>query len=309
MPCSILPALRHPTPPYPAADTAGEETVTLYKREFDALSAECASQEVLIAGFQRENEKLIKGVRNREYENTAAKAKFFDQRERLNKEVNRLRNLVGETAHDGETVTDTDPAGDLGPAPGSGSSSPLNARKETLTPFIRKSADVLRAELDKDAFVRHLKERAAIAEAGAGLREKDLQMVSACVRACVCVVVCVHVCNGQRRTSVRFLSTLICVSLINCKAVSCVALMLRRSAQTCLSSASPSTPCISHTWSNGPPEMRPLNPSQSSSSYDSIFHPLSPHEPYCYLLFIHTPLLPAPFPFPSSLFPLSPKPR
>ena len=150
----------------------------MYKREFDALSAECASQEILITGFQRENEKLIKGVRNREFENTAAKAKFFDQRERLNKEVNRLRNMVGETVHDTErTFSDTDPTVDLGPVPGSGSSSPLN-RREALSPFTRKSADALRAELDKDAFVRHLKERAAIAEAGAGLREKDLQMVS-----------------------------------------------------------------------------------------------------------------------------------
>jgi hypothetical protein len=166
----------------PAAGTVGEETVTLYKREFDALSAECASQEILITGFQKENEKLIKGVRNREFENSAAKAKFFDQRERLNKEVNRLRNMVGETANDADrTISDTDPAGDLGMTPGSGSSSPLNARRETVTPFTRKSADVLRAELDKDAFVRHLKERAAIAEAGAGLREKDLQMVSASV--------------------------------------------------------------------------------------------------------------------------------
>lgn len=43
--------------------------------------------------------------------------------------------------------------------------------------YIQKSADTFRAELEKDAFVRHLKERAAIAESGAGVREKELQLV------------------------------------------------------------------------------------------------------------------------------------
>ena len=43
--------------------------------------------------------------------------------------------------------------------------------------YVQKTADALRAELDKDAFVRHLKERAAIAESGAGVREMELQQV------------------------------------------------------------------------------------------------------------------------------------
>lgn len=75
---------------------AGDEQVTLLKKEYDSLLAECSSQETLIAGFQKENEKLLLGVNTRDRENTAAKAKFFDQQEVLNKEVNRLRNMVGE---------------------------------------------------------------------------------------------------------------------------------------------------------------------------------------------------------------------
>ena len=40
----------------------------------------------------------------------------------------------------------------------------------------RKSADALRAELNQDASIRALQERVALAESGAGLRERELQM-------------------------------------------------------------------------------------------------------------------------------------
>lgn len=122
----------------------GEEVITIAKVEYDRLIAECASQEVLIAGFQKENEKLVKENKQRELAESSRKAQYFDQQENLNKELNRLRNAV-----EGDTIT------------------PVST--------IRKSADALRAELNTDATIRALRERLAIAESGAGMREKELQ--------------------------------------------------------------------------------------------------------------------------------------
>ena len=48
---------------------------------------------------------------------------------------------------------------------------------------LRKSADVLREELEKDALIRNLRERVAEAEAGAGVREKELQAAIERLRA------------------------------------------------------------------------------------------------------------------------------
>ena len=168
----------------------GVERITISKKKFDILVADCASQEILINGFQKENEKLLKCVKNRNFEDENEKAKFFDQREYLNKEINRLRNMVGEIPEDSTVETGT--YGDLRSSPGTNSKGPLTI------PYARKSAEVFRAELDKDSYVRHLKERAAIAEAGAGVREKELQSVCVCLCVCVresvCVCVCMYAC-------------------------------------------------------------------------------------------------------------------
>ena len=153
--------------------------MTISKREYDALLLEVNSQEILIVGFQKENEKLILGLNSRQKEDSAAKAKFFDQREYLNKEINRLRNMVGEIPKGvddlnnlGSTSSQIIIPSGIGSGTGSGVGIGVGS-------YLNKSADVLRAELDKDALVRHLRERAAIAESGAGVREKELQQVHA----------------------------------------------------------------------------------------------------------------------------------
>jgi hypothetical protein len=179
---SYLPA---PSDPNSTHTQDGIERITISKTEFETLVAECASQETLITGFQKENEKLLKKVKNRDFEDMNERAKFFDQREYLNKEVNRLRNMVGEIPED--PTVESGIHGDLGSSPGTNSKGPLSL------PYARKSAEMLRAELDKDTFVRHLKERAAIAEAGAGVREKELQSV----RVCVCVCVSERICKFE----------------------------------------------------------------------------------------------------------------
>jgi uncharacterized small protein (DUF1192 family) len=57
----------------------GQERVTLLRDEYEALVAECGAQELLLAGFQKENEKLVAAARAREAEDTSVKARYFDQ--------------------------------------------------------------------------------------------------------------------------------------------------------------------------------------------------------------------------------------
>ena len=124
----------------PAPVEEGVETVTISKAEHDKMLHDLAEQEVLITGFQKENERLMQALKQREAEETSRKAHFYDKQESLNKELLRLRNA------------------------------------ETGAPAVRRSAEALRQELDADATIRALKERLAMAEAGAGQREKDLQL-------------------------------------------------------------------------------------------------------------------------------------
>jgi hypothetical protein len=178
---------------------------------YEKLKAEISSQELLLAGFQRENERLLKELKSREAEDAARKAKFFDQQESMNKELNRLRNAVGElpagyaASFDGQPVTNNATAQDAGPRmsagavysshvgigyirtstnAGTGIGAGISGGVTASTSsggggLARKSADALRTELDYDTAIRALKEQVAIAEAGAGVREKELHQVSA----------------------------------------------------------------------------------------------------------------------------------
>lgn len=67
------------------------------------------------------------------------KARYFDERENLNRELNMYKNAA-----------------------------PLGVN-------VRKSATFLKDELEKDAIIFSLRERVANAEAGAGIREKEYQ--------------------------------------------------------------------------------------------------------------------------------------
>lgn len=123
----------------PSGSAAESETIAKLQREIE-------SQENLISGLQRENERLYAIEKEKEALQRSIKANFFDQHEALNKELNRLRNLVGETDGGGENIQ---------------SSYNIGSR--------------LRNELDTDATIRALRERVAVAESTAGIREKELQ--------------------------------------------------------------------------------------------------------------------------------------
>jgi hypothetical protein len=117
-----------------------EKNITISKKEYDRLVSEIKIQETLIQGFQQENKRLFELIKSREREEDSKKAKFYDQRNELNIELNRLRN----EAH---TVID-----------------------------VSKDAQELRKELDQEALIRELREKVALAESAAGIREKELQI-------------------------------------------------------------------------------------------------------------------------------------
>jgi hypothetical protein len=142
-----------------------EETITVTRAAWDGLHDEIKSQESLIEGFQRENEKLLGNLRSMESEYNRDKARFFDQRESINRDLNRLRNATGETASE-----------QLAPGvTGSMAGFAQNNRMSQDHGGVRRSAETLREELDAAAAIFNLKEQLAQAESGSGVREKELQ--------------------------------------------------------------------------------------------------------------------------------------
>jgi hypothetical protein len=144
---------------------AEDRVVTVSRIEYEKLVAECLSQESLIEGLQKENERLFHVMRDKDNDDKASKASFFDQQEHMNRELNRLRNLLGKA----DIV-------DINAAEGESSVGAVGVSNVPGLLMLRKSSDYLRAELDADATVRSLRERVAIAESNAGAREKELQV-------------------------------------------------------------------------------------------------------------------------------------
>ena len=119
---------------------------------------------------------MVLASKAREAEETAVRARFFDQQETINKELNRLRNVTG--CYD-TTVTDANAGGanagalssssqglstTANPLTGGGDDRPATAIPSGFsTGAPRKSADALRAELNQDASIRALQERVALA--------------------------------------------------------------------------------------------------------------------------------------------------
>lgn len=136
------------------------EHISVPRSEYETLVKDFAAQETLIEGFQRENEKLAQRLREREAEENARIAIYFDTQEKLNKEINRLKNLCGV---DGVSFAAFEEYPLGGTAPGN-----------SLTR--RSLAGHLRSELEVDAVVRGLQDRLAVAESGMGDREKELKI-------------------------------------------------------------------------------------------------------------------------------------
>jgi hypothetical protein len=139
-----------------------EEMVSVTKADYEKLVSDHAAQERLLDAFQKENDRLAKFAREKDTEQQLRSAVYFDEREELNREVNRLKNVSragGAAAND--SVTEE------------GAPRPFD---EIPIPTSKKTADMLRMELNADATIRALKERLKEAETGMGERERDLQV-------------------------------------------------------------------------------------------------------------------------------------
>lgn len=123
-------------------------------------------REDLIAGFQKENEKLVESLRDREASERTQKALFFDQQETMNKELNRLRNLLGLTAISPDNVV-------LSPSANAKARDDSSSNMKAVG--MRKSADALRAELTMEATARALRSELELNEAMFKDREKELK--------------------------------------------------------------------------------------------------------------------------------------
>lgn len=73
-------------------DATGE-TLVVKKADYELLLRDYASQDMLLAGYQRENEKLVTQQQQQQRELQQQQARFFDERDTLNKELNTLRHL------------------------------------------------------------------------------------------------------------------------------------------------------------------------------------------------------------------------
>lgn len=133
-------------------DSEAGETMSVNKKDFEDLVRDYATQERLIEGFQKESERLAKQLKDRNVEEQARRALFFDQQEELNKELNRLRNLTKSNQAGPHVVDDII----------LGSNQP-------------KTAEQLRTELELDAKVRHLQEKLASLQKDGSDRERQLQ--------------------------------------------------------------------------------------------------------------------------------------
>ena len=131
-------------------------------KDLQKLHVEIESQEVLITGYQKENEKLVARVKELESAEQTRITKFIEQQEVLNKEVNRLRNT--KHASDDMPVSSIDGKEDI-----------MQSTHGSSSGNMKRSAAVLQQELEAAALVRNMKERLGEEKAAFALREKELK--------------------------------------------------------------------------------------------------------------------------------------
>ena len=124
-------------------------------------------QDSLITGFQKENERLSTQLRDRETEESYRAAKFYDERDRLNKELNRLRNIVGFDAKDHDVGANTNANANANAGGGN----------EVISKGIgvHRTSDMIRADFEKGSLIEHLKEKIEDDKLEYSMRAQELQ--------------------------------------------------------------------------------------------------------------------------------------
>ena len=160
-----------------------------------------ATLERLLDGFHKENERLSSVIKELETEKNMRIALFYDEREEMNKELNRLRNIYHSNCNattfdvkegfrrrkkrserndrydvDGDDEDkyhdDIDDSNNL-----KYDNSNNNHDRTTMITNSKKSAETLRMELDMDSMIRTLKEKLLQSESHMNERERELQHI------------------------------------------------------------------------------------------------------------------------------------
>ena len=160
-----------------------------------------ATLERLLDGFHKENERLSSVIKELETEKNMRIALFYDEREEMNKELNRLRNIYHSNSNattfdvkegfrrrkkrserndrydvDGDDEDkyhdDIDDSNNL-----KYDNSNNNHDRTTMITNSKKSAETLRMELDMDSMIRTLKEKLLQSESHMNERERELQHI------------------------------------------------------------------------------------------------------------------------------------
>ena len=153
-------------------DQDDKDKISVSRREYESLVCDHAAQERLLDAFQKENDRLARLAKERESEQQLRSAVFYDQREGLNKELNRLKN-ANRAAGGSQAATE---AAHPPPPPLPTANMNINI-DEVPIPTSKKTSEALRMELQMDSTIRALKEQLAEAQGGLGDRERDLQVV------------------------------------------------------------------------------------------------------------------------------------
>jgi hypothetical protein len=150
-------------------DQAEATTIAVDKKEFEDIVRDCVTQERLIAGFQKENERLMKAMKDKELEEQARQSRLMDEKEELNKELNRLfTNAAVDLNGDNDNNDDH-------------ASLRLRQQRQqqqqqqlVVVSSQQKTAEQLRFELDLDAKLRGLQEKHAQLCKDSAERERKL---------------------------------------------------------------------------------------------------------------------------------------
>jgi hypothetical protein len=119
--------------------------ILINKNDYTLLLKDLKNNENLLNSFQKENERLIKLSKKQEIQENFLKTSFFNQQEELNRELNKLKNEQNNNIN--------------------------------FIQHNKKTADILKTELELDCLIRELKEKLIISEKTIKNNEYEFQSI------------------------------------------------------------------------------------------------------------------------------------
>ncbi len=137
------------------------KTVTIPIEEYDDMMKDLNMFEVMIHGFQVENERLVAAAKQKEIDNNFKFSKFYDKQEALNIELNNYRNMLGIIPSDNDRVNTENKtlyASNVGNEEDDNQIDIMN-KFGNIGISLRRSSQLLQKELDYDSTIRNLKDK------------------------------------------------------------------------------------------------------------------------------------------------------